>query len=65
MIDKSAKPPAVSSFAENERTMIHVNLEVMSWLKEHFNYKGKDRFLIKETVPGGCSVIELLRRLAG
>ena len=45
--------------------MIHVNLEVMSWLKEHFNYKGKDKFLIKETVPGGCSVIELLRVLAG
>lgn len=45
--------------------MILVNLEVMSWLKEHFNYKGADRFVIKESVPGGCSVMELLRMLAG
>ena len=65
MIDKSANSPTVNSFAESECAMIHVNFEVMSWLREHFNYKGVDKFVIKETVPGGSSVMELLRMLAG
>ena len=45
-------------------SMLNVNIEVISWLKEDFGHEGSDRLFIKETVPEGCTIMNLLCKLA-
>ena len=44
---------------------IKVTVEVMSYLKEDFGHEGWDTLVIKETVPTGASIMDLLHTLAG
>jgi len=46
------------------KTAVSVSIEVMSWIKEDFDYQGWDRLAFEEKVPRGTTIIDLLRLLA-
>jgi len=48
-----------------ERTgMMKVTVEIMSWLKEDFNYKGQGSLLLEEVVTPGTSIMDLIHLMA-
>lgn len=44
--------------------MLNINVEVMSLLKKDFGHEGSDKFIVKETVPEGYTIMDLLHKLA-
>jgi len=47
-----------------DKAVIKVNVEVMSWLKEDFNHEGWDKLVFSENIAPGSSILDLLHLLA-
>jgi molybdopterin converting factor small subunit len=54
----------LTSEETKQKTGSKVTIEIMSWIKEDFEYQGWDRLAFTETVAPGTTIIDLLHILA-
>lgn len=46
------------------KNSLHVIVEVVPWLTDHFDHKGQGRLRIREAVPQGTTILDLLQHVA-
>ncbi len=59
-----AKAKTLPNKSNSSVPTVTVSVEILSWLKEDFGYKISDSVILKETIPQGTSMMDLLHSFA-